>query len=60
MPTTGVLPVTQLFPEFGVPSGKAIVLRGTADFLEIQNLAGTNLAAGTVLNYFVEWEEDGS
>ena len=60
VPTTGVLPVTQLFPEFGVPSGKAIVLRGTADFLEIQNLAGTNLAAGTVLNYFVEWEEDGS
>lgn len=60
VPTTGVLPVTQLFPEFGVPAGQAIVLRGVADFLEVQNLAAANLAAGTVLNYFIEWTEDAS
>lgn len=60
VPTTSVLPVTQLFPEFGAPIGQAIVLRGTSDFLEVQNLAAANLAAGTVLNYFIEWEEDAS
>lgn len=60
VPTVPVLPSTQLFPEFGAPIGSAIVLRGVAQFLEVQNLAAANLAAGTVLNYFVEWEEDAS
>lgn len=60
VPTVPVPAATQLFPEFGVPMGQAIVLRGTSDFLEIQNLAAANLAAGTVLNYFIEWEEDAS
>jgi len=60
VPTVPVLPATQLFPEFGAPIGQAIVLRGAADFLEVQNLAAANLAAGTVLNYFIEWEEDAS
>jgi hypothetical protein len=38
---------------------KAIVLRGVAQCLAI-NLGGTALAAGTVLNYEMEWEEDAS
>ncbi len=49
-----------LFPEGGAPIGQAIVLRGTAQYLEVQNVTPTNLAAGTVLNYMVEWVEDGS
>lgn len=60
VPTTGVPAQTLLFPEAGAPIGHAIVLRGTSEFLEIQNLAAANLAAGTVLCYFVEWEEDAS
>ena len=60
VPTVMVPSATQLFPEFGVPAGQAIVLRGAADFLEVQNLAAANLAAGTVLSYFVEWTEDAS
>lgn len=50
----------QLFPEGGAPIGQAIVLRGTADFLEIQNVTPANLGAGTVLSYSVEWLEDAS
>ena len=49
-----------LFPEAGALIGQAIVLRGTADFLEIQNVAPANLAAGTVLAYSIEWSEDAS
>lgn len=49
-----------LFPELGAPIGSAIVLRGAADYLEVQNIAPANLAAGTVLQYFVEWQEDAS
>jgi len=47
-----------LFPDNGVPIGQAIVLRGVADILEIQN----NTAIGTTpaFSYFVEWEEDAS
>jgi hypothetical protein len=40
--------------------GQAIVLRGTAQYLEVQNVLAANLAAGTVLCYFLEWEEDAS
>jgi hypothetical protein len=60
VPTVPVASQQLLFPEAGMPAGQAIVLRGTADFLEVQNLAAANLAAGTVLCYFVEWEEDAS
>lgn len=49
-----------LFPEGGAPIGQAIVLRGTGDILEIQNLTPTNLGAGTVLSYMIEWVEDAS
>lgn len=49
-----------LFPEFGSPVGQAIVLRGTSDFLEIQNVAAANLNAGSVLTYMIEWIEDAS
>lgn len=49
-----------LFPELGAPIGQAIVLRGVADILEVQNVAPANLGAGTVLTYSVEWVEDAS
>lgn len=60
VPTTGVPAQTLLFPEAGAPIGQAIVLRGAAQYLEVQNAAAANLAAGTVLCYFVDWEEDNS
>lgn len=61
VPAAVIVPAaTQLFPEFGAPIGQSIVLRGAAQFLEVQNVAAANLAAGTVLCYFVEWEEDNS
>ena len=60
-PTVGNFGTPQaMFPEFGAPVGQAIVLRGAADILEIQNVAPTNLGAGSVLTYMVEWEEDAS
>jgi hypothetical protein len=49
-----------LFPERGVLVGSAIVLRGATDFLEVQNINASDLAAGTSLTYAVEWEEDNS
>ncbi len=49
-----------LFPENAVAIGQAIVLRGTSDILEVQNITPTNLASGTVLQYVVEWVEDAS
>ncbi len=49
-----------MFPEGGAPIGQAIVLRGVAEFLEVQNVTPTNLAAGTVLTYCVEFLEDNS
>ena len=49
-----------LFPERGVAIGSAIVLRGASDYLECQNINASDLAAGTVLNYMVEWIEDAS
>lgn len=60
--TTPTIPTgpTTLFPEQGAPVGSAIVLRGAADFLELQNINAGNLSAGTVLNYTVEWTEDAS
>lgn len=57
-PTVASRQGTMLFPEWGVPVGSAIVLRGVAEFLEVQNINGGNLAAGTVLEYVVEFEED--
>lgn len=60
VPTVQTPPHTILFPEAGAPIGQAIVLRGAAQYLEVQNVAAANLAAGTVLCYFVEWEEDAS
>jgi hypothetical protein len=60
VPTVMTPAQTQLFPEFGAPIGQAIVLRGAAQYLEVQNVAAANLAAGTVLCYFIEWEEDAS
>jgi hypothetical protein len=59
-PTVAMLPTQPVFPEASSPAGSAIVLRGTADFLEVQNVTPANLGAGTVLAYFVEWEEDAS
>ena len=57
-PTIGqTFPTQMLFPEGGI-GGSAIVLRGATDYLEVQNIGATNLGAGTVYCYFVEWEED--
>lgn len=58
--TAWIEPLAPLFPEAGMPVGQAIVLRGTAEFMEIQNVTPTNLGAGTVLSYMIEWEEDAS
>lgn len=60
LPTINTPPHNILFPEIGNPIGQAIVLRGAAQFLEVQNVTPANLSAGTVLCYFVEWEEDAS
>lgn len=59
-PTVNTPPHNVLFPEIGNPIGQAIVLRGAAQFLEVQNVTPANLSAGTVLCYTVEWEEDAS
>lgn len=59
-PTVASREDLMLFPERGIPVGSAIVLRGVADFLEVQNINASDLAAGTVLNYTIEWEEDAS
>lgn len=59
-PTVGFAGQVAAFPEFGVPVGQAIVLRGTSDFLEVQNVTPTNLGAGTVISYMIEWAEDQS
>ena len=61
VPTVGIAGGPQvLFPEGGAPIGQAIVLRGVADILEVQNITPTNLTAGSVLTYTVEWVEDAS
>lgn len=59
-PTVASREATMVFPERGAPIGQAIVLRGIADFLEIQNINAGNLAAGSVLDYVIELEEDAS
>ena len=60
VPTVASREATMLFPERGAPIGQAIVLRGTSDFLEVQNINAGNLATGTVLDYTIEWVEDDS
>lgn len=52
-------PTYQVYPEFGV-GGQAMVLRGVAEALQIENFNGGNLGAATVLEYMIEWEEDAS
>lgn len=49
-----------VFPELGGPIQQAITVRGTSDFIEIQNTNAGNLSAGTVLDYVIEWYEDAS
>ncbi len=58
--TAWIEPLAPLFPEAGAPIGQALVLRGVGQFLEVQNVTPTNLGAGTVLSYIIEWEEDNS
>lgn len=48
-----------VFPEVPL-GGQAIVLRGTSEILEIQNVTPANLGAGTVYCYVIEWVEDAS
>ncbi len=49
-----------IFPESGVLAGPPLVLRGTADYIEVQNVTPASLGAGTVLFYSIELEEDNS
>lgn len=60
--TTPTIPtgMQQIWPDLGSPIGQALVVRGVADFIEIQNTNAGNLSAGTVLSYAIEWLEDGS
>lgn len=48
-----------VFPEAGGHAG-AIVLRGTSDFLEIQNVTPANMSTASVLCYVIEFIEDAS
>lgn len=57
--TAYVNPTTLVYPECGV-GGQAIVLRGVAEMLQIENFNAGNLGAATVLEYVIEWEEDAS
>lgn len=57
-PTTGAVAQTFMFPEGGVRDGQALVLRGTSEYLEIQNINAGNLPAGTVLDYSIELVEE--
>lgn len=59
-PTVAWAEAQTLFPEKGATIGQAIVLRGASDFLEVQNLNGGNLAAGSILQVTFEWIEDAS
>lgn len=52
-------PTYQVFPECGV-GGQSLVLRSTSDMIQIENFNGGNLGAATVLEYVVEFVEDGS
>lgn len=54
----GQSPFIWLFPECGVLSGQALVLRGVADILEVQNVGAMGTTPAT--SYFVEWVEDAS
>ena len=46
------------FPENGMLGGQALVLRGTADFIELQTF--TAIGTTPALSYMVEWIEDNS
>lgn len=59
-PTVAWAEAQCIFPERGATIGQALVLRGTADFIEIQNLNAGNVKAGSILQYMVEWVEDAS
>jgi hypothetical protein len=59
-PTVAFAEMQSAFPEKGAVMGQAIVLRGTAQFIEVQNANAGNLAAGSILQYVVEWTEDNS
>lgn len=58
--TTPTIPpgMVQVFPEPGMPVDSPIILRGTSDFLELQNTNAGNLSAATVIDYAVELEEE--
>lgn len=53
-----------LFPEGGAPIGQSIVLRGVAEFLEVNvslgQSGGANGPPAMQVGYFIEWVEDAS
>lgn len=59
-PTVAYAEMQAAFPEKGAVIGQSIVLRGTAQYIEVQNANGGNLAAGSILQYVIEWAEDAS
>ena len=59
-PATAWIEQGCVFPEKGSPVGQALVLRGTSDWIQVENLNAGNLGAGTVLEYTIEWVEDAS
>jgi hypothetical protein len=60
IPTVSFSPMQTVFPEGGAPIGQAIVLRGTAEYFNVVNSAPASFANAPVLQYTVEWIEDGS
>ena len=60
IPTVSFSPMQTVFPEGGAPIGQAIVLRGAAEYFNVVNSAPASFANAPVLQYTVEWIEDGS
>lgn len=59
-PTVAFCEPQVVYPERGAPGGQSIILNGVAEFLAITNFNGGNMAAGSIIQYAIEWVEDAS
>ena len=59
-PTVAFCEPQCVYPERGAPAGQSIILRTTSEILAITCFNGGNMAAGSILQYAIEWEEDNS
>lgn len=59
-PTVAWAEPQMVYPERGAGFGQSIVLRGTSQILAVTCFNGGNMAAGSIVNYSVEWVEDAS